>query len=363
VAKYDLSYVNDPDPMSWFNTGRPMRNTTDRMWGTVATNLPLSDGSSTYSRLDLGACVRWAGTNTVPPIIGIMGKFDDVVGWAEKVKFLTRLRTERRGGTFFWSPEDHYHAAGGYWGPMVDARYLYRFRNDRSFPALANCNLDSNPGDGHYASGDSTGVINAYVEWDTTLTDQTDLWRVTLRMRNLKTNSGTLVAPESCLVDVTPSRLQRFRAVIGQSLPYGVVRLSDRAIIQVGNVWPDDSLARVTIPAVRVHRSGVQLWLGSGADSLLEVPASRPRGPLEIRVLAQPARGRGVLLVRGEGAARANVELFDVAGRLVWRTVGVDAAPDPAERRLDLPALSPGLYFARASWASERARARVVVIE
>ena len=177
------------------------------------------------------------------------------------------------------------------------------------------------------------------------------------------TKSGTLVAPESCLVDVTPSRLQRFRAVIGQSLPYGVLRLSDRAIIQVGKVWPDDSLGRVTIPAVRVHRSGVQLWLGSGADSLLEVPASRSRGPLEIRVLAQPARGRGMLLVRGEGAARANVELFDVAGRVVWRARGGAAEPDPAERRLDLPALSPGLYFARASWASEHARARVVVID
>jgi hypothetical protein len=291
-----------------------------------------------------------------------MGKIDDVVGWAEKVKFLARLQTERRGGTFFWSPEDHYHAAGGYWGPMVDARYLYRFRNDRSFPSLSNCNLDSDPGDGHYGSGDSTGVINAYVEWDTTLTDQTDLWRVTLRLRNLKSNVGTLVAPESCLVDVTPSRLQRFHVVVGQPLPYGVVRLSDHAIIQAGNVWPD-SLARVTIPAVRVHRSGVQVWLGLGTDSLLDVPVSLPRGPLAIRVLGQPARGRGVLLVRGEGAARANVELFDVAGRVVWRTQGGAATNVSAERMLELPALSPGLYFARATWASECAQARVVVIE
>ena len=128
---------------------------TDQMWGTVATGLPSCDGRPTYERLDLGDVVDRAGAATIPPILSADGKHDHVVGWAEKARFYKRMQQQRRGGRFFWAPEEHQVVGLGYWQPMIDMSWLYRHRNDRSFPVFSNCDLDSDPGDGSFASGDS----------------------------------------------------------------------------------------------------------------------------------------------------------------------------------------------------------------
>jgi hypothetical protein len=361
AGKYDFSFLADPDPASGFNPGNGLRTTTDRMWGTVATNLPVSRGGASYASLDLGACVRGAGANTVPPIIAIEGKSDLVVGWAEKIGFYDAMRDERRGGAFYWSPADHPTVATGLWSPLVDRRSLHRYRSDRSFPALTNCDIDDDPGDGHFASGDTAGTINGHLEWDTTLEDRADLWGVTLRLRDLPTRFGTRAAPESCRVDVTPARLQVFTPVVGQPLTYRVMRLPDLATVRVGAVWPD-RFARVTIPGVSVYRTGTRLWLGPGSGVLLDAPRPAPPGPLTLFALSHPIRGRGVLLVRGASVEQAEVELFDVGGRRVWREAAFPAT-GARERRVELPALPSGVYLARATTPGSRASLRFVVID
>ena len=94
----------------------------------------------------------------MPPIIAINGKRDNVVGWAEKLGFYAAMREHRHGGTFYWDSNDHYsRLVLGNWGPIVNPAALYRFRSDVSYPAFTNCELDSDPGDGTFASGDSIG--------------------------------------------------------------------------------------------------------------------------------------------------------------------------------------------------------------
>ncbi len=362
VNKFDFSYLNEPDPTCWFNTGATLRTTVDRMWGTVPTSLPSTENVPTFEWLDMGTLVARAGTTTVPPMLVLNGKRDNVTGWAEKVKFYERMRTSRRGGVFLWSPEDHYRTGGGYWWKMVDVARLHRFRIDRSFPALSNCDLDSNPGNGTFASGDSIGTINAYVEWDTSLVDLPDQWRVTLRLRDLLTKDSVMPAPESCLVDVTPDRLQRFRPVIGSPVPYRVARLSDGAILATGSEWPD-TLGRVTFPAVRVMRTGTELAIGPGSGALLDAPLALDQRRLELAVRENPVRGRSTLLLRGAGAEQAPVELFDVAGRLLRRWPAGTKPMGASARELALPPLRPGVYLARAEWAGVRLVRRVVVLE
>ena len=362
VNKFDFSYLNEPDPTSWFNTGANLRTTVDRMWGTVPTSLPSTENLPTFEWLDMGTLVTRAGTMAVPPMLVLNGKRDNVTGWAEKVKFYDRMRTSRRGGIFLWSPEDHYVTGGGYWVRMIDLARLHRFRIDRSFPALSNCDLDSDPGNGTFASGDSIGTINAYVEWDTSLVDLPDQWRVTLRLRDLPTTNSVLPAPESCRVDVTPDRLQNFHAVMGTPVPYRVVRFSDGAVLATGAEWPD-TLGRVTFHAVRVMRTGTMLAIGPGSSSLLEAPLAMDQRPLDLAVRENPVRGRSVLVLRGAGADQAPVELFDVAGRLLRRWPGGATPTGASARELDLPALRPGVYLARAEWAGVRRVRRVVVLE
>jgi hypothetical protein len=361
VGKYDFSFLSDPDPTSGFNTGAGLRVNTDRMWGTVASNLPQSDGGTVYGSLNLGTCVRLAGPNAVPPIIGIEGKRDYMVGWAEKLGFYEAMRSRRRGGTFFWGPESHNDVGTGYWSPLIDRRYLYRFRSDRSFPALSNCDFDDDPGDGHFASGDTIGTINGYAEWDTTLTDTPEQWEVTLRLRDLPTRLGTRPAPESCLVDVTPSRLQQFEPSPYEPLAYRVVRLSDLATVQTGEAWPG-AYGRFTIPGVRVYRGGTRLWVGPGSGPPLDAPGAAISGRLALRAPGQPLRGPGTLFVVGARAPEAGVEVFDLGGRRVWSAAARPQEAQAAERRLELPALPPGVYHVRALAAGEQAVLRLVVL-
>src|SRR5262249_13146721 len=152
----------------------------------------------------------------------------------------------------------------------------------------------------HFASGDTVGTINGYVEWDTTLTDRADSWAVTLRLRDLHTTQGTLPAPDSCRVDVTPERRQSYRPPSGQTVPYRVTRLAAGAAIQPGGV-PVASLGRVPCGGVRVPKAGCRVVAGADA-AIVSVPPPAAREPFRFVVLGSATRGPARLVVRGEGA-------------------------------------------------------------
>ncbi|MBI5169414.1 MAG: hypothetical protein HZA61_08005, partial [Candidatus Eisenbacteria bacterium] len=249
-----------------------------------------------------------------------------------------------------------------YWLPMLGPSYLWRWSSARSFPALSHCSADHDPGDGHVYSGDSLGTINGFVEWDSLVVDEPGGWAVTLRPRDLVTTLGPMNAPDSFTVDVTPRRLQAFHAVPGQSFPWRVMRTSDDAIVQGGDVVAD-SLGRLTLEAVRVYRGGSLVSIGD--LSVLDVPPPRAAAAARVALSLprQPLRGAGEAFVSWPRAGEARVDLLDVTGRRV--STLFHGAAEEGRTRLAIPAhaLHAGIYWLVASEGGESTTKRVVVLK
>src|SRR5439155_20414108 len=107
-----------------------------------------SEGFPVFSELNAGFMAGDIQPAWVPPLLAFNGKNDLVVGWAEKIGFFGAMRDQRQGGAFFWDTRDHLNNSAAAWTPMQDPQYLYRFRTNRSFPALSSCSADGDPGDG-----------------------------------------------------------------------------------------------------------------------------------------------------------------------------------------------------------------------
>ena len=360
VSGFNLGYLNDPNPQCSWNPGRWLRVSADRLWGSVASNLPSSEGRPIFDALNDGLMAKVIQPLATPPLYAFNGKNDVTVGWAEKVAFYHDMQDARQSGCYFWDLRDHVGSPTAPWAPTQDAKYLYRFRTNLSFPALSNCSADDDPGNGSLASGDSVGTINGFVEWDTVLVDQPQDWETTLRLRTLTLLTGDRVPPESLTVDVTPRRTQAFHPAPGGLCSFRVNRVSDGATIQVGTVTVD-SLSRATVGTVKVYRGGSRLhlqYLGVlGADAI--EPAPRV---LDIALSRNPIRGAAELAVSWPRAGRGTVELLDVAGRRVRTVWSGPVAPATQRYPLDGARLPAGLYFVVARDGPERKVRRAVVV-
>jgi hypothetical protein len=83
-------------------------------------------------------------------------------------------------------------------------------RRNQSLPALGNCSLDDNLGEGDINSGVAFGQVNGYLLWDTeSIVDRSGQWEMTLRLDD----SAPL---DECTVDLTPRRCQAFRPRAGE---------------------------------------------------------------------------------------------------------------------------------------------------
>jgi hypothetical protein len=242
---------------------------------------------------------------------------------------------------------------------MQNVRYLYRFRTNRSFPALSRCSADDDPGTGLAADGDSIGALNGFMEWDTTLTDQPAKWECTLRLRNLTSLWGPVVAPESVAVDVTPRRLQKLIVAPGAAFTWRATRVSDGVVAQGGAVTAD-SLGLVTVAALRVPRAGVVLTIEPAGA--LGVPAALGGAAIAIRLGAQPLRGRAELEISWPAWGPADAALLDVAGRRVRTLVAGESKPGRQRLIVDARDLPSGVLFLVARQGSLRATRRMVIL-
>ena len=360
IGKFDFGYDTDPDPSSAFNTGGPLRSAVDRMWGTVAADLPTSDGVPVYQRLDDGWLAAQLETVGVPPIIAFNGKNDAIVGWAEKIPFYDAMRRHRQGGYFFWDTREHLTTTYA-WSPMENIQYLYRFRTDRSYPALTNCTGDMSPGFGVASSGDSVGTINGFVEWDTTVVDQPDRWEVTLRLRDLPTRWGVIAAPDSVTHDLTPRRLQSFQVRPLHLYAWTNTRLSDGKVVQ-SYIEQADTLGLLTIGWVRTYRGGNVVHI----EELLETddvpggPGARVARPT-IAFARNPVAGSAAVRVTWPGSGEARVALLDVAGRKLLGLFDGPASGTSA-LRFDAGAVPNGVYFVEARQGRVATTRRLVVL-
>ncbi len=356
IGQFDYSFETDPFPNCWFNPGGPFRDLADQIWGLVATDLPDEDGKPVFDVLNGTRLVADEHRPDVPPMMVFNGRRDLNVGWEEKVRFWQAMRAHHRGGYFFWDDRNH-GVDGAVWIPMQAPGYLDRFRTDRSFAALSNADVDGDPGDGSPATGDTVGTWGGAFEW-TTPVDTPGGWSTTLTLRDLVASTGTIAAPESALVDVTPRRVQNFSVAPFAPVPWRVVRVADQAEIASGLVTAD-SLGVVTVPGVRVLRAGSRLDLGGLAVSGAPSPAAGARFRLSC---PSPVRsGAFAAVVEWGGSGPAELDVLDVAGRRVARLFAGSPERGPARYTLRR-GLAPGLYFLRARSGGEERVRRVVVL-
>ena len=359
VGKFDFGFLQEPVPQSAFNPDQPLRLALNRMWGTVPADLPTSEGLTIYQRTNDGVIARLLESTWVPPIVAFNGKNDETVGWAEKIPFYHSMNEHRHGGYFFWDTRGH---IGGpiAWGQLQDMRYLYRFRTNRSFPAISNCSADFDPGNGQAWRGDSVGTINGFVEWDTTLVDLPDRWEVTLHLRDLPTTYRTLAAPESVTLDVTPRRLQSFRVRSGSLYQFTAQRLSDGAVVRQ-EIDQADSLGLVTLHWLKVHRSGTRLVMTEVAlTDGVETGAPGSDGPY-IALSRNPATGPVALDVTWPRRGDARVDLLDVSGRRV-KSLHRGEVLGPTHFEFDGRALPGGIYFVTARQGEAKTTRRLIIL-
>jgi pimeloyl-ACP methyl ester carboxylesterase len=261
TGKVDYSFQSEPVLNAGYNPSGQYRPIVNRLWGTVASNLPSSLGLPMYTLMNDDALAARTVGRGAAFMINFSGRHDETVGWAEKLGFFDAMRRYHQGHVDYWDNRDH--SGFVYPGGMasnLDPRWLYRFRSTLSWPAFSNCSADDAPGDGTVASGDTLGTINGTMDWDPAVSDSAARWAVTLKTRTIPTLWGTRPAPESLTVDVTPRRVQRFTAAPGTSVTWSAVRISDNATVQQGSVTVDpDGL--VTVPQVRTYRTGTRLTL------------------------------------------------------------------------------------------------------
>lgn len=259
-AKYDFSFLSDPNPANIWNEGSNERaNAADLMWGTVATNLMCSEGIPVFDRLDAGYLVGAFRSVDQPVMIAFHGKNDPVVGWAEKLGFYNAMNANRHGGMFFFDSGAH-NRSGGEWVPQQSVNVLNRYRLNQSYPAFSNSSVSGNPGTGTATSGDTFGTLNGNLDWDTaSIVDTPTQWQVRLLTVALNSTTGTIAAPASAVADVTPRRLQFLAHSPGALARYEVRDLFG-TLLQSGLATADaDGL--FTVPAVTIANSGTVLTL------------------------------------------------------------------------------------------------------
>lgn len=331
----------------------------DRLWGSVNLSLPCTNGRPTYEWLDPMRLARLDPARGAAPIQAFIGRMDDFTGWAEKVTYLRLADSLRLGGVFHWDRRVHGGSSTAAWSPSHDPSYLHRFRLNRSYPAFSRCSAASALGNGSRTDGDSVGTLHAMVDFDTSLVDTPGGWQVTLRTRTLATRWGTIPAPESLSVDVTPRRLQRFDLRPWSTYPWRVVRTSDGAELRSG--WSGtDEWGLLTVPGVKVMRTGSRLEVFPPTTDARGPERAKDQAP-RLHLATGPRRaGESFGVVwRGRGAAR--VELLDVTGRR--RALLFTGEPDVSGHTLQLPRdLDAGVYWLRAAQSGQVVTARAVVL-
>jgi hypothetical protein len=207
-----------------------------------------------------------------PYIVIVAGRTDSVVGWPDKLDFARAAEQSRVGYTFVWHPFGHGGASAGLRAndPRLAGRRpiplpdLNRFARDQSFPALARCSVNHDPGTVNLAVrpdqrppldaprvGDLDGTFNGAIDWEReTIVDTPENYAITLRLLAF---AGKAVAT----ADVTPRRLQRFKPVAGRSYRYEV-QDSQGEILGRGTVAADRH-GHVTVPQVKITPEGTRL--------------------------------------------------------------------------------------------------------
>jgi pimeloyl-ACP methyl ester carboxylesterase len=189
-------------------------------------------------------------------IIASNGKNDGGIGWEQAYRFARALQETRRPHFFNWDIQGH----GTH--TRIGANFELDVRSNQTLPAFTNCSLDDDIGTAKRKSdeqiaaerrrqeaeiaagkrthvhidpydGGSQGQYNAYLWWQTDdVVDTPDRWEMTVLLKD--------DAPrDSCTVDLTPRRCQRFRPESGTRLTWTNTAADDRRMLGSGEITTD----------------------------------------------------------------------------------------------------------------------------
>jgi hypothetical protein len=189
-------------------------------------------------------------------IIASNGKNDGAIGWPQAAQFARALQDTRRPHMFNWALSGHGTRT------LVGANFDQDIRIDQTLPAFTHCSLDDDLGTGTPRSneaikadrqrqteevkagkrrevnvdpydGASQGAYNAWLSWETEdIVDQPAVWEMTVRL-------SPQAPQDSCTVDLTPRRCQRFKPQPGAEFTWINTSVNEGKVIQSYTVVAD----------------------------------------------------------------------------------------------------------------------------
>jgi len=158
---------------------------------------------------------------------------------------------------------------GSCWaGSPPAAAMAGRIKMHQSLPAFGRCSLDDNPGDGASdpgragSDGDPDGNINGYLFWETDdIVDEPGRWEMTVYLYDGDKHGRGRAPQDTCTVDLTPRRCQKFRAKPGQKFTWSNTSLADGRVVQSGTATADQ-WGLVTIEGLIVTKGKNRVRIG-----------------------------------------------------------------------------------------------------
>ncbi len=217
--------------------------TLEAMWGHPDDHIPTSDSLDTYERLDATWMLEQLGTERdFPVMVMFFGRYDSTMGWPEKIAFMEAAQEMRVGGSYFWDSSTHGFGGIREWSVEFAHRFLAypQYRADRSYPAITDCSIDDDPGDGDPEQADSVGTIGGYVTWlPGSVIDEERHYEVAM---GLVTQDSAIVLPaDTAHATVTLRRLQRFTVIPDTFYRFTNIDTTTGIVVQEGIVKPDSS--------------------------------------------------------------------------------------------------------------------------
>jgi hypothetical protein len=242
--------------VSWVGVHVPQKSPTfhnsyANVYGQPEWNIAFEDGTPVWDYYSDVWYLRKYPQAEVGLIAFSNGKNDGGIGWPQAVEFYQALQETRRPHIFVWGQSGHGQRAQ--LPVSLSDRYMpLDLRTDQSQPAFTGCSLDGKPGRGDPQDGDPAGQCNLYLFWDTpNVVDRADAWEMTVGLVDK--------APaDSCTVDITPRRVQRFKPEPGTEVRWTNTSLRDKQAVQSGRAVVDQ-LGLITVPKVRVDKGKTRL--------------------------------------------------------------------------------------------------------
>lgn len=348
--------------------GIPVTDRFNSLWGTVEQNIGTSvdtgmfastgEGIGIYDRTDQIFIGRNYPKVDFPVLFVWVGKKDNTAGWHEKVRFIKAMSESRHQVYLFWM--NFGHGAGEQrqpWDQRFNLDDLNKYRLNQSYPALSNLSINDNPGEGNdllppnfQVTGEPTGTINGYVEWDAeTVVDTENEYQITLRLNSLVDLFPDTKGISSATVDITPRRLKQFRIVPLQTYSY-LNRDSSGQIVQQGTVQAD-SVGLLTVRQFLVRRGGSKLMITRPATSV-DRKEDLPKEFMLYQNYPNPFNPRTTIRFSIAQRSHVSLKIFDVLGREVATLVNQEQAAGTYAVLFDLRAsnlegVPSGVYFYR----------------